>query len=206
MNSASRSHPCRPVPVGVVPDGLGRGWRPCQRNRRGSDSPQEVTLAVVRMLLRAEFRHRCRSWVYLALLVALVSGLVSAGIAAGRRTTSAFPGTLRPTAPMSRLSALGRFRRSRPFPRSRSRRRRSSRQTVLPPAAGAGSWPTRTSGSRDSRRRTSPVRSSCYRAACPISRTPRRFWPRTQCSATWASTSAHTSASDSPRSSSGTRS
>ena len=48
-------------------------------------------LAVVRTLFRAEFRHRWRSWIYLALLVALVSGLVLAGIAAGRRTTSAFP-------------------------------------------------------------------------------------------------------------------
>jgi hypothetical protein len=43
------------------------------------------------MLLRAEFGHRWRSWVYLALLVTLVSGLVLAGMAAGRRTASAFP-------------------------------------------------------------------------------------------------------------------
>ena len=48
-------------------------------------------LAVVRMLFRAEFRHRWRSWMYLALFVALVSGLVLAGMAAGRRTASAFP-------------------------------------------------------------------------------------------------------------------
>jgi len=48
-------------------------------------------LAVVRMLFRAEFAHRWRSWISLALLVALVSGLVLAGVAAGRRTASAFP-------------------------------------------------------------------------------------------------------------------
>ncbi len=48
-------------------------------------------LAVVRMLFRAEFGRHWRSWMYLALLVALVSGLVLAGIAAGRRTASAFP-------------------------------------------------------------------------------------------------------------------
>ena len=48
-------------------------------------------LAVIRMLFRVEFRHRWRSWMYLALLVALVSGLVLAGMAAGRRTASAFP-------------------------------------------------------------------------------------------------------------------
>ena len=48
-------------------------------------------LAVLSMLFRADFRHRWRSWLYLALLVALVSGLVLAGMAAGRRTASAFP-------------------------------------------------------------------------------------------------------------------
>src|ERR1700729_1832162 len=53
-------------------------------------SPQEVMLAVFSMLFRVEFRHRWRSWMYLALLVALVSGLVLAGMAAGRRTASAF--------------------------------------------------------------------------------------------------------------------
>ncbi len=48
-------------------------------------------LAVVRMLFRVELGHRWRSWMYLALLVALVTGLVLAGVAAGRRTASAFP-------------------------------------------------------------------------------------------------------------------
>ena len=48
-------------------------------------------MAVLRVLFRAEFRHRWRSWALLALLVALVSGLVLAGVAAGRRTASAFP-------------------------------------------------------------------------------------------------------------------
>jgi ABC-type lipoprotein release transport system permease subunit len=48
-------------------------------------------VAVVRMLLHAELRQRWKSWLWLALLVALVSGLVLAGVAAGRRTSSAFP-------------------------------------------------------------------------------------------------------------------
>ncbi len=48
-------------------------------------------MTVVRILFRAELRHRWRSWILLALLVALVSGLVLAGVAAGRRTASAFP-------------------------------------------------------------------------------------------------------------------
>jgi len=48
-------------------------------------------LAVVRVLFRAEFRHRWRSWVLLVLLVALVSGLVLAGVTAARRTATAFP-------------------------------------------------------------------------------------------------------------------
>jgi FtsX-like permease family len=52
-------------------------------------------LAVVRLLFRAELRQRWRSWLLLALLVALVGGLVLAGIAAGRRTESAFPDYLR---------------------------------------------------------------------------------------------------------------
>jgi ABC-type lipoprotein release transport system permease subunit len=37
------------------------------------------------------FRHRWRSWLLLSLLIALVSGLVLAGAATGRRTASAFP-------------------------------------------------------------------------------------------------------------------
>ena len=52
-------------------------------------------MAVVRLLFRAELRQRWRSWLLLALLVALVGGLVLAGIAAGRRTAAAFPGYLR---------------------------------------------------------------------------------------------------------------
>jgi len=48
-------------------------------------------LVAVRLLLRARFRHRWRSWLSLCLLIALVSGLVLAGVAAGRRTSTAFP-------------------------------------------------------------------------------------------------------------------
>jgi FtsX-like permease family len=51
----------------------------------------EVGLAAVVFLLGARFRHRWRSWLALSLLIALVSGLVLAGIVAARRTVTAFP-------------------------------------------------------------------------------------------------------------------
>ena len=50
-----------------------------------------MVAAVLRVLFRAELRHRWRSWLLLSLLVALVSGLVLAGVVAARRTTAAFP-------------------------------------------------------------------------------------------------------------------
>ncbi len=48
-------------------------------------------MAALGLLLRAMLRHRWRSWLLLSLLVALVSGLVLASAATGRRTASAFP-------------------------------------------------------------------------------------------------------------------
>jgi hypothetical protein len=48
-------------------------------------------LAAVLLLLGARFRHRWRSWLALGLLIALVSGLVLAGVVAARRTATAFP-------------------------------------------------------------------------------------------------------------------
>jgi hypothetical protein len=48
-------------------------------------------LATLSLLLRVRFRHRRRSWLLLCLLIALVSGLVLAAAAAGRRTATAFP-------------------------------------------------------------------------------------------------------------------
>ena len=47
-------------------------------------------MAVLAVLLRSSFRHRWRSWLALCLLIALVSGLVLAATAAGRRSDSAF--------------------------------------------------------------------------------------------------------------------
>jgi hypothetical protein len=47
-------------------------------------------LGAVRLVFGAEFRLRWKSWVALALLVALVAGSVLAAAAAGRRTASAF--------------------------------------------------------------------------------------------------------------------
>jgi hypothetical protein len=49
-------------------------------------------VGLIRVLLRVELRQRWQSWILVALLVALVSGLVMAGVAAGRRTAAAFPG------------------------------------------------------------------------------------------------------------------
>ena len=48
-------------------------------------------MRAVRMVFGSEARYRWRSWVALALLIALVSGVVMAAAAAGRRTSSAFP-------------------------------------------------------------------------------------------------------------------
>jgi ABC-type lipoprotein release transport system permease subunit len=49
-------------------------------------------LDVLRLLFRASFRGKWRSWLLLCLLIALVSGLILAASSAGRRTSSAFPG------------------------------------------------------------------------------------------------------------------
>ena len=43
------------------------------------------------LLLRAEFRRRWRSWLLIAVLLAIVGGVVLGAAAAGRRTVSAFP-------------------------------------------------------------------------------------------------------------------
>ena len=48
-------------------------------------------MTAVTLLFWAELRHRWRSWVLVAILVALICGTVLAGIAAGRRTVSAYP-------------------------------------------------------------------------------------------------------------------
>jgi hypothetical protein len=48
-------------------------------------------MGTVWLVVRAELRHRWRSWLALAVLVAVVGGLVLAAAAAGRRTASAFP-------------------------------------------------------------------------------------------------------------------
>jgi hypothetical protein len=45
----------------------------------------------VQLIYRAELRRRWRSWIALALLVALAGSIVLASVAAGRRTSSAFP-------------------------------------------------------------------------------------------------------------------
>lgn len=48
-------------------------------------------MGAVGLVFRAEMRRRWRSWLALAVLVALVGGFVAGAVAAGRRTASAFP-------------------------------------------------------------------------------------------------------------------
>lgn len=48
-------------------------------------------LGAIRLAFRAELRRRWRSWLAIALLIAVVGGFVLAAAAAGRRTESAFP-------------------------------------------------------------------------------------------------------------------
>ena len=48
-------------------------------------------MGAVRLVFRAELRRRWKSWMAIALLIALVGGFVLAATAAGRRTDSAFP-------------------------------------------------------------------------------------------------------------------
>ena len=48
-------------------------------------------MGAVRLVFGAELRRRWRSWLILAVLIAVVAGLVLAAAAAGRRTATAFP-------------------------------------------------------------------------------------------------------------------
>ena len=49
----------------------------------------------LRLIFRAELRRRWRSWLALAILIAVVGGVVMASAAAGRRTATAFPSFVR---------------------------------------------------------------------------------------------------------------
>ena len=48
-------------------------------------------MGTVRMVFRAQLRHRWRSWLAITILISLVGGVVMAAIAAGHRTDSAIP-------------------------------------------------------------------------------------------------------------------
>jgi FtsX-like permease family len=48
-------------------------------------------VGTVRMVFRAQLRHRWRSWLAITILISLVGGVVMAAIAAGHRTDSAIP-------------------------------------------------------------------------------------------------------------------
>ena len=52
-------------------------------------------MEAVRLIVRAAFRRRWRSWVALATLIAVVGGVTLGAIAAGRRTAVAYPNFLR---------------------------------------------------------------------------------------------------------------
>ena len=57
-----------------------------------TDNPtEEEILLALATLFGAELRNRSRSWLFVAFLVAIVSGTVLAGLAAGQRTASAYP-------------------------------------------------------------------------------------------------------------------
>ena len=55
----------------------------------------EVFVNTVRLIVRAAFRRRWRSWVALAALVAVVGGVTLGAVAAGERTANAYPSFLR---------------------------------------------------------------------------------------------------------------
>jgi hypothetical protein len=48
-------------------------------------------MRAIGVVFRAELQHRWRSWLALTVLVTLVGGTVLGAVAAGRRTSSAFP-------------------------------------------------------------------------------------------------------------------
>jgi hypothetical protein len=48
-------------------------------------------LRAIGLVFQAQLRHRWRSWLAIAILISLVSGVIMAAAAAGRRTQSAFP-------------------------------------------------------------------------------------------------------------------
>jgi hypothetical protein len=62
------------------------GWTIKQTKER-----EESALGAVWMAFRAKCRHRWRSWLVLAFLIAVVGGSVLTAMAAGRRTEAAFP-------------------------------------------------------------------------------------------------------------------
>ena len=80
------------VPKVVEARGRHTRWRPGPglprwgtMDRRGDPCP------LIWLVFGAEFKRRWRSWLALALMIALVGGLVLAAAAAGRRTATAFP-------------------------------------------------------------------------------------------------------------------
>ncbi len=61
------------------------------RLEAGGKLREEGALGAVAFAFRAELRSRWRSWLAIALLIAVVGGFVLAATAAGRRTSSAYP-------------------------------------------------------------------------------------------------------------------
>ncbi len=78
-------------PLVWLPPAFAVGYPPCGESAPRACCEGEVVLAVVRMLFSTEARQRWRSWLLLGGLVALTTGLVLAGVSAGRRTAAAFP-------------------------------------------------------------------------------------------------------------------
>ena len=81
----------QPTSVLLAPCRARAGYPHCVLSDLSPHCEGEVVVAVVGMLFRAEARQRWKSWLLLGVLVALTTGLVLAGVSAGRRTAAAFP-------------------------------------------------------------------------------------------------------------------
>ena len=75
-------------------DGSGEATRRPYRPP-GPTGECEKLVDALRLIFRAELRRRWRSWLALAILIAVVGGVVMASAAAGRRTATAFPSFVR---------------------------------------------------------------------------------------------------------------
>ena len=140
------------------------------------------------MLFRAEARQRWRSWLLLGVLVALTTGLVLAGVSAGRRTAAAFPQF------MATHGYDAVAYSSKPLPKIARLHEVTSVTALSAPATAPPSCAcTHTIGQEEfnlyvAPTKACPTSSIWWRAGCRIHRIPTRSWRRSTCRTT-ASTS-----------------